>query len=127
MFYWPYISFPIDDRRKTGLLYPSFGNSTDSGFEYKQPVYWNIHPQADATLSPRYLAKRGTQLQSEWRYLNRLGSVQLDVEHLDDDHFNNTDSKRWLVAFTQKGQWGEGWSSSIQTCLLYTSPSPRDA
>ena len=27
VFYWPYASFPIDDRRKTGFLYPSFGTS----------------------------------------------------------------------------------------------------
>ncbi len=31
VFYWPYASFPIDDRRKTGFLYPSFGTSNTGG------------------------------------------------------------------------------------------------
>lgn len=112
VFYWPYISFPIDDRRKSGLLYPSFGSSSDNGFEFRQPIYWNIHPQADATLTPRYLAKRGTQLQSEWRYLNRWGDYQFDGEFLED---SQTNTDRWLAGFSHTGTLGHGWSSSIST------------
>lgn len=112
VFYWPYISFPIDDRRKSGLLFPSFGSSSQNGFEFAQPIYWNIHPQADATLTPRHLAERGNQLQSEWRYLNTFGDYQLDAEYLDDEKFNDT---RWLVGFANQGTLGHGWTSSIKT------------
>lgn len=112
VFYWPYISFPIDDRRKSGLLFPSFGSSSQNGFELAQPIYWNIHPQVDATLTPRHLSKRGSQLQSEWRYLNNLGDYQLDAEYLDDDEFGDT---RWLVGFANTGKLGHGWTSSIST------------
>ena len=38
--YTPYISFPIDDRRKTGFLIPSFGSSDNSGFELKHRAIW---------------------------------------------------------------------------------------
>lgn len=112
VFYWPYISFPLDDRRKSGLLFPSFGSSSQNGFEFSQPIYWNINPQADATLTPRHLAKRGNQLQSEWRYLNTLGDYQLDAEYLDDDQL---DTQRWLLGFENNGVLGRGWSSSIKT------------
>ncbi len=110
--YWPYISFPIDDRRKSGLLFPRFGNSTDRGFEYIQPIYWNIHPQADATLTPHHMYRRGQQLQTEWRYLNRIGTYQLNAEQLDDKKFGD---KRWLVGFQHSGNLGHGWRSSITT------------
>lgn len=112
LFYWPYITFPIDDRRKTGLLYPSLGRSDSNGFEYAQPFYWNIHPQMDATLTPRHISKRGTQLQSEWRLLDRWSHYTFNGEYLDDTKFND---KRWLIGFTQSGRFGHGWSSDIRT------------
>jgi len=43
--YIPWISFPLDDRRKTGFLYPSFGTSnTGSGFYVTTPYYLNLAP-----------------------------------------------------------------------------------
>ena len=112
VFYWPYISFPIDSQRKSGLLLPTIGNGNNNGFEYAQPIYWNIHPQADATITPRSLWKRGRQLQSQWRYLNAIGSYELNGEYLDDKKFGDT---RWLVGFDHSGDLGLGWTSSIAT------------
>jgi len=82
--YLPYISFPLQGR-KSGLLAPNFGNSSHSGFEISLPYYFNIAPNRDATLLPRWLAKRGLQLGGEYRYLNpsKRGSMQL--EHLLND------------------------------------------
>ncbi len=69
--YTPYIDFPIDDRRKSGFLIPSIGSSDNNGFELITPYYWNIAPNMDATLFPRYMAKRGLMLGGEFRYLTR--------------------------------------------------------
>jgi len=69
VFYFPYVDFPIDDRRQTGFLFPSFGTTNRSGAELAAPFYWNIAPNYDATFTPRYLSKRGGELQGQFRYL----------------------------------------------------------
>src|SRR5699024_6130778 len=65
-----YLRFPIDDRRKSGFLVPSLGNSSNSGVDISLPYYWNIAPDRDATIIPRYYSKRGFMLEGEFRYLN---------------------------------------------------------
>ncbi len=42
--YLPWLSFPLDDERKTGFLFPSIGTNSRSGFELATPWYWNIGP-----------------------------------------------------------------------------------
>ena len=53
----PAMSFPLSDKRKTGLLPPTMGIDSTSGVVYSQPFYWNIAPQYDCLLytspSPR--------------------------------------------------------------------------
>ncbi|MDB5913845.1 MAG: LPS-assembly protein LptD, partial [Ramlibacter sp.] len=45
----PALSFPLGDKRKSGLLPPTFGIDSVSGFELTLPYYWNIAPNRDAT------------------------------------------------------------------------------
>jgi LPS-assembly protein len=54
--YWPYLSFPLSDRRKSGFLVPEFGQSTRSGFEVKTPYYFNLAPNYDYLLTPTLLS-----------------------------------------------------------------------
>jgi hypothetical protein len=75
VFYIPYFNFPIDDRRQTGLLTPRFGNTNDGGFDFAQPIYLNLAPQYDATLTPRLLTERGAMLETEFRYLLPYGGT----------------------------------------------------
>lgn len=65
----PYFNFPIDDRRTTGILTPTFGFTNDGGLELGVPVYLNLAPQYDATITPRYISDRGAMLDGEFRYL----------------------------------------------------------
>lgn len=69
VFYFPYFSFPLDDRRKTGFLLPSINLSEGRGLDITTPFYLNIAPNHDATLSPRVMSKRGFMLGGEYRYL----------------------------------------------------------
>lgn len=81
VFYLPYVNFPISNKRKTGLLYPSFAISSDNGFEYEQPIYFNLAPNYDYTLAPRIMTKRGILLKNEFRYLpweGTQGSLEFD-------------------------------------------------
>ncbi|MES2564658.1 MAG: LptA/OstA family protein, partial [Pseudomonadota bacterium] len=68
--YTPYISFSLNQQRKSGLLTPSYGTSNTSGTEFTVPYYWNIAPNYDMTLYPRVMTKRGLQLSTDFRYLD---------------------------------------------------------
>jgi len=83
--YSPYLSFPIADTRKSGVLTPQVGGTRSSGTEILVPFYWNIAPNYDATISPRVLTDRGLQMQTQFRYLTQTMSGQLSVEHLSSD------------------------------------------
>ncbi|MDH5822175.1 LPS-assembly protein LptD [Luteimonas sp. RD2P54] len=83
--YMPWFKFPIDDRRKTGLLYPAIGYSSRNGFDYRQPIYLNLAPHYDMTLEPRIMTRRGYLLGTEFRYLAEGGSGTIDFEYLPSD------------------------------------------
>lgn len=83
--YTPWISFPIDDRRRSGFLYPGVRDSSRNGLEFSLPYYLNLAPNYDATLTPTYMKKRGMMLDSELRYLGRRHVGLIDVSWLPDD------------------------------------------
>jgi LPS-assembly protein len=65
----PYVSFPLSDKRKSGLLPPTINLDNISGLELTLPYYWNIAPNFDATLYPTLMSKRGIDMGGEFRYL----------------------------------------------------------
>ena len=81
----PWMSFPLEKGRKTGFLAPGSTQSTRSGLELSTPFYWNISPEKDATITPRYLSKRGIMMQSEFRYMDRGYTGTASLEYLPDD------------------------------------------
>ncbi|MDT8406351.1 MAG: LPS assembly protein LptD [Methylococcales bacterium] len=83
--YTPYISFPLDDRRLTGFLTPSFGFSDKNGADVEIPFYWNIAPNYDATLRPRYVSERGPMFGATFRHLSALGPSSIAFDVLPDD------------------------------------------
>ncbi len=111
----PWVSFSLNNERKSGFLTPSYGSTSDSGFEFTLPYYWNIAPNMDATFEPRILSKRGFQLGTEFRYLNSAyGGVYSGkdlVEYLPDDKVANMD--RWGVALTHNQTFSDGLSGSL--------------
>jgi LPS-assembly protein len=92
VFYSPYLTFPIDERRKSGFLWPTLGSGDSNGFEFSAPYYLNLAPNYDATLAPRYIEKRGTMTELELRQLSRYGEWVLAGAQLKDDKFRETDS-----------------------------------
>lgn len=95
--YVPWLAFPIDDRRRTGLLYPNVGLSSRNGFDYAQPVYFNLAPNYDLTLEPRWMSRRGLQLGTEFRYLYRGGRGTLDLQLLPSDDLTWREREREIV------------------------------
>lgn len=92
--YIPWVKFPIDDRRHTGLLYPSISNSGRNGFDYKQPIYLNLAPNYDATITPRYMSKRGIGLGTQFRYLYGQGKGVFDAFYLPSDDLRDRDRSK---------------------------------
>lgn len=77
IFYFPYFSFPIDSRRRSGFLSPNFITSNRSGAEIQLPYYWNIAPNYDATIFPNFFSLRGLQLGTGVRYLTKRSQGQV--------------------------------------------------
>src|SRR5437763_5760343 len=82
---FPYASFPLENRRKSGLLAPYYSQTSTRGLEFGIPYYWNIAPERDATFTPVYMARRGFQLKSDFRYMQPQHVGQLRYEYLPDD------------------------------------------
>ena len=97
----PAISFPLSDKRKSGLLPPTFGLDSVSGFEYAQPYYWNIAPNRDATLTPMLLTRRGVSLAGELRYLEPAYSGELAAQFMPSDSLRNRDRWAWRGQHSQ--------------------------
>lgn len=85
LFYMPWVEFPLVGQRQSGLLAPTVGQSNKTGFDLTQPYYWNIAPNYDATLIPRYMSRRGLQLGGEFRYLQPDFGGEIRAELMPND------------------------------------------
>jgi LPS-assembly protein len=104
--YSPYLDFSLSGSRKSGLLAPSIGQTAQSGFEYTQPYYWNIAPNRDATISPRFLSRRGVLMNTELRYLEPSFSGEWRGEWLPNDRIRGDDRSGYSVQHRQKFGYG---------------------
>ena len=118
--YVPYLTFPIDDRRKTGLLQPTITDSSRNGVEIMLPYYINLAPNYDMTLFPRYMGERGVQLGAEVRYLQPRHSGTLRGSYLPDDDLTGTD--RWELSLDQTTEP----TSAIRTDISINRVSDED-
>jgi len=109
--YTPYLSFPITDARKSGVLTPEIGSTGRSGNELSIPYYWNIRENYDATITPRLLTDRGLQIATEVRYLLQNSDGKLEVEYLPDD--NKFNDNRHLLRFGHQTLFAGGWRNQI--------------
>lgn len=98
LLYAPWADFPLANQRQSGFLAPGFGTSNKTGLDLSAPYYWNLAPNYDATLSPRFMALRGLQLGGEFRYLTK--------------NYAGTSSLEWMPKDDQTG--GARAAASIQ-------------
>ncbi|MGN2254476.1 LPS-assembly protein LptD [Frateuria sp. GZRe12] len=120
--YLPYFTFPVDNRRKSGFLYPTFGSSNRSGTMFAIPYYLNLAPNYDATIEPRIYTQRGAMLAGEFRYLVPGTRGQFNFQYLPDDRGDNTSedeptkgTDRWWLKYSDVTRLGGPWyfSTSI--------------
>ena len=127
IFYFPYGKFPISDRRSSGLLFPSISNDDTNGIDLSLPIYLNLAPNYDATLTPRYLQHRGTALEAKFRHLSRWSQTEFSAGYLGNDQGGNRpdnllDSSeplpnqgddRYLARLQHNGNLSKSWSSFL--------------
>ncbi len=122
--YSPYLTFPLDNKRRSGFLAPTFGSSGKSGFEASLPYYWNIAENLDATLTPKVFTKRGVQLGGEFRYLEPKFGGQLDGEYLPHDRIAERD--RWFAGIRHVHQLWPGWTAALNAQAVSDNNYFRD-
>jgi len=100
--YLPYIEFPTSNKRRSGLLFPEIGSSTSKGVELAAPWYWNIAPNHDAIITPRFLEKRGMELDGQYRFLTESTKGALNFSFLHKDDI--TKERRYQIRYQQHTQ-----------------------
>ncbi|MCP4037217.1 MAG: LPS-assembly protein LptD [bacterium] len=65
----PWIIFPVKTERETGVLFPEFEISGNSGFEVGLPLFWAARKNVNVTATPTYMTKRGYQQNIEVEYV----------------------------------------------------------
>ncbi|AZU47305.1 TPA: LPS assembly protein LptD [Aeromonas hydrophila] len=133
VFYFPYINFPIKDERKTGLLYPGYTQSSKNGMDITQPFYWNIAPNYDATITSRFMDRRGLMEQVQFRYMPDPAHVgSLYFENLaNDKQYEETpslnqamsDGHRYLLNANHTSLFAD---NAMRVSLDYTKVRDRD-
>jgi LPS-assembly protein len=110
-FYFPYINFPLNNQRKSGLLPPTLGYSHANGLDLAVPVYWNIAPNRDATITPRIIGHRGLLTKGEFRYLSESSKGELQAEFLPNDRKFGAD--RGALEYQNRTQFSPRWNSNL--------------
>ncbi len=120
VFYSPWLRLPLDDRRRTGILWPDFGNDSSGGLDISAPIYINLAPNYDALYAPRYIEERGLNNELQLRYLNPLfgqwlvggAYIENDKKYSDQTSAQGS-SDRWLGVVKQNGLFQQRWQSRV--------------
>lgn len=138
VFYFPYYSFPIDNRRKTGVLQPTMGYSKENGADFSLPVYFNLAPNYDWMLTPRLMTERGVQFNNLFRYLTPKTDGSIYLSYLPNDQgfqsfknevlglypdnstyqtylnqLNDDSNNRGFISMKQTTVFNEEWKSNL--------------
>lgn len=120
----PYMSFPTTTERRSGLLAPTFTQSSQTGFEFTQPYYFNIAPNRDLTITPRFMTKRGTMLMGDFRYLEPTYSGLFHIEYLPKDRV--TGDARYTFTWQHAQQLGYGVNAYVNFTKVSDDTYPDD-
>ena len=104
VFYFPYLRSAIGKERLSGFLTPSVRQGKD-GLDLTFPYYFNLAPNKDLTLAPRYIEERGSGLSLSYRYLSKVNRGEISLSALSRDRKfkqeTGGESTRW------KGSWSQ--------------------
>jgi LPS-assembly protein len=129
--YFPFLSAPDPTvKRKSGFLFPQLSSGSAYGYSIETPYYFNLAPDYDLTLYPRYMTQQGFMMGADWnqRLINGTYSIraagifQQDPTYFADEYGTGTPETRTfrgtvLTAgqFDITNQWVWGWTGVLVT------------
>jgi len=111
-FWFPYLSFPIDEARQSGFLMPTIGYSNRRGFKFGIPYYFDLAPNYDLTLKPVEYSKRGPMLNTEFRYLSDWDRTLVDIGYMPKDDVTD-ESDRGYVRLQNWMTFTSNWGATV--------------
>lgn len=143
----PYLIVPLNSKRQTGLLFPSWGYSDKEGFSYGQSLFWAINQNTDATFTGQLFARRGFRGIGEYRYVlteNSKGRAEYgyisdkiftqDRVFIDDSpgapyrgkEMTNKPLNRWHMKYDHQYELPENYTHRMNVRLISDLRYPRD-
>lgn len=108
LLYAPTMTFPIDDRRRSGVLLPSVGYGNKTGVDIAVPYYFNLAENYDLTVTPRLMSRRGLMLGGEFRYLTESSRGELEAELLPhDSEYEGDNDIRGAIGLRHRSQFSD--------------------
>ncbi len=108
----PALSFSLSGERRSGWLPAMPGFSSRGSAELTLPYYFNIAPNRDLTLYPRYITRRGLQMGAVGRYIGETDAGSYEgrtfIEYLPHDKEAGFD--RWQIQSSHSQALAKDWS-----------------
>jgi LPS-assembly protein len=127
--YMPYFSAPDPTvTRQTGVLPPSYTNSTRLGYGVSVPYFLNLAPNYDLTLTPSYYTNQGPALDLSWRHRLENGQYSITlsgVEQRNPAVFGEPGNPTFRGSAQSEGtfylnkKWTLGWDVTLLTDRYY--------
>ncbi len=131
IFYLPYFQHPDPSvKRRSGFLAPSFGTSSELGFNTTIPYYFALAPNYDFTFAPRFMTQQGTMYQGQWRHRLANGEYVINMAGIDqrrgglpdtltEDNKDNLEGFRGTLEtkglFSLSSWWKLGWDVTLES------------
>ncbi|MEO1942374.1 MAG: hypothetical protein ABGW77_05720 [Campylobacterales bacterium] len=113
LLYLPWLEFPTDRKRRSGLLRPYLGLSQREGILYSQPIFWVTSPHTDLTIIPTIRILRGSGLYLQFRFLDSpVGGGELQFGEF-------WDRKRYQERYQLANQGHYGWEFKYHRSQLF--------
>jgi LPS-assembly protein len=132
VFYTPFMVIPIKNTRETGFLFPEISTSSNNGYGFNLPFFYNISDSADMTFYSEYYSKRGFMPGAEFRYvlepddkgtfaasyLKDQLSDPSETQYYRDTGFTHTNDQRYWVRGKIDKTFGDGWITRVDLDIV---------
>jgi len=120
VFYSPYLGFPTNRSRRSGLLIPTVGYSKNDGFYYSQPVYYAPEANWDLEFIPQYRARRGYGAYTYFRVADSAYSLlKLKTGFFEE-------KGEYQKEFNLKNRKHYGWDVDYERTKLFSNENTQD-
>ncbi len=120
LFYSPYLGFPTDKTRRTGVLTPTIGYSKTEGLSYSQSIFIAPKENYDLEIIPQFRSKRGYGTYAYFRYADSAHSLL----KLNTGFFK--EQKEYQEKNDLDNQKHYGWSIDYERTKLFSNINHQD-